>query len=103
MTAPLVTGSWIDVIHVNQKDGVYWNRKTLAYSDADWDPELTTLRLGEQNLNAMLSVHDTELLGESGAGKGMRVKGHRRFSPRPRWPGGESRVAAMMKGDIRPA
>jgi hypothetical protein len=25
------------VIHVNQKDGVYWNRKTLAYSDAEWD------------------------------------------------------------------
>jgi hypothetical protein len=37
MTAPIITGSWIDVIHVNQKDGVYWNRKTLAYSDPEWD------------------------------------------------------------------
>jgi len=37
MTKPRITGSWIDVIHVNQKDGVYWNRKTLAYSAADWD------------------------------------------------------------------
>lgn len=37
MAKPIITGSWIDVIHINQKDGVYWNRKTLAYSDADWD------------------------------------------------------------------
>jgi hypothetical protein len=37
MTKPIITGSWIDVIHINQKDGVYWNRKTLAYSDAEWD------------------------------------------------------------------
>lgn len=33
----MITGSWIDVIHGSQKDGVYWNRKTLAYSDAGWD------------------------------------------------------------------
>jgi hypothetical protein len=37
MTTPIITGSWIDLIHVNQKDGVYWNRTTLAYSDAEWD------------------------------------------------------------------
>jgi hypothetical protein len=37
VTTPCITGSWIDVIHGSQKDGVYWNRKTLAYSDAEWD------------------------------------------------------------------
>jgi hypothetical protein len=30
MSLPLITGSWIDVIHVNQKDGVYWKKGPLA-------------------------------------------------------------------------
>lgn len=44
MTAPCITGSWIDVIHGSQKDGVYWNRKTLAYSDAEWDRLVSHLK-----------------------------------------------------------
>ncbi len=44
MTKPVITGSWIDVIHINPKDGVYWNRKTLAYSEADWDRLIAHLK-----------------------------------------------------------
>jgi hypothetical protein len=44
MVAPLVTGSWIDVIHPCPRDGVYWNRKTLAYTDADWARLVTHLK-----------------------------------------------------------
>jgi hypothetical protein len=36
MAAPLITGSWIDVVHPNAREGVYWNRKTLAYTDQEW-------------------------------------------------------------------
>ena len=36
MATPIITGSWIDVVHVCPRDGVYWNRKTIAYTEADW-------------------------------------------------------------------
>lgn len=36
MVTPLITGSWIDVVHVCPRDGVYWNRKTLAYTEDEW-------------------------------------------------------------------
>ena len=36
MTTPLITGSWIDVVHPCPRDGVYWNRRTLAYTEDDW-------------------------------------------------------------------
>jgi hypothetical protein len=31
-----IKGSWIDIVHPCPRDGVYWNRKTLAYSRDDW-------------------------------------------------------------------
>ncbi|MBI3985733.1 MAG: DUF4434 domain-containing protein [Lentisphaerae bacterium] len=36
MTTPLITGSYVDIVHGCPRDGVYWNRKTLAYTEADW-------------------------------------------------------------------
>lgn len=36
MAQPIITGTWIDVVHLNPRDGVYWNRKTLAYTEAEW-------------------------------------------------------------------
>jgi hypothetical protein len=36
MTLPLITGTWIDVMHVCPRDGVYWNRKTIAYTEDEW-------------------------------------------------------------------
>ncbi len=44
MTDPIITGSWIDVVHLNAREGVYWNRMTLAYSDEDWAVLLRHLR-----------------------------------------------------------
>ena len=44
MSAPRLTGSWIDVVHPNHRDGVYWNRRTLAYSEADWHTLVRHLR-----------------------------------------------------------
>ncbi len=44
MTPPLITGSWIDVVHVNRRDGVYWNRCTLAYAPEDWHRLIAHLR-----------------------------------------------------------
>lgn len=31
MSEAIITGSWIDVIHVNQKDGVYWNERRWPF------------------------------------------------------------------------
>lgn len=31
-----ISGSWIDILHTTGRDGVYWNRQTLAYSTDDW-------------------------------------------------------------------
>lgn len=31
-----ITGSWIDILHPSERDGVYWNRMTLAYTAEDW-------------------------------------------------------------------
>lgn len=36
MSASRITGTWIDVVHPCPRDGVYWNRKTLAYSAEEW-------------------------------------------------------------------
>lgn len=36
MAEPIIAGTWIDVVHLCPRDGVYWNRKTLAYSEAEW-------------------------------------------------------------------
>lgn len=36
MAAPIITGSWIDIVHGAPRDGVYWNRKTLAYTEEEW-------------------------------------------------------------------
>ena len=36
MAEPVITGTWIDVVHGAPRDGVYWNRKTLAYTREEW-------------------------------------------------------------------
>lgn len=36
MTPPRITGSWIDIVRPNHREGVYWNRRTLAYSATEW-------------------------------------------------------------------
>ena len=36
MAEATIKGSWIDIVHACPRDGVYWNRKTLAYSRDDW-------------------------------------------------------------------
>lgn len=36
MAIPLITGSYVDIVHGCPRDGVYWNRRTLAYTEADW-------------------------------------------------------------------
>jgi hypothetical protein len=51
MTSPRITGSWIDVVHLNRRDGIYWNRKTLAYTDDDW---LTLVRHLKRDLGQEL-------------------------------------------------
>lgn len=35
-TTPTFQGSFIDIVHANPRDGVYWNRKTIAYNESDW-------------------------------------------------------------------
>ncbi len=44
MAAAFITGSWIDVVHPCPRDGVYWNRRTLAYTDEDWAVLIRHLR-----------------------------------------------------------
>jgi hypothetical protein len=44
MTDPLITGSWIDIVHPCARDGVYWNRQTLAYRAEDWHRLVRHLR-----------------------------------------------------------
>ena len=61
MAAPLITGSWIDVVHPNAREGVYWNRKTLAYTDADW---LTLVRHLHRDLGIELLL--LQILGKEG-------------------------------------
>jgi hypothetical protein len=61
MAAPLITGSWIDVVHPNAREGVYWNRKTLAYTDADW---LTLVRHVRRDLGIELLM--LQVLGKEG-------------------------------------
>lgn len=29
-------GTWLDIAHPSPREGVYWNRRTLAFSDSDW-------------------------------------------------------------------
>lgn len=36
MLKPLITGSMIDIMHPCDGDGVYWNRKTVVYTEDDW-------------------------------------------------------------------
>jgi hypothetical protein len=31
-----IKGTWIDILHHSERDGVYWNRMTLAYTAEDW-------------------------------------------------------------------
>ncbi|MHB9130724.1 MAG: DUF4434 domain-containing protein [Armatimonadota bacterium] len=44
MAEPIITGTWIDVMHVCPRDGVYWNRKTIAYTDEQWAALIRHLR-----------------------------------------------------------
>ncbi|MHB9023766.1 MAG: DUF4434 domain-containing protein [Armatimonadota bacterium] len=44
MAEPIITGTWIDVMHVCPRDGVYWNRKTIAYTEEEWATLIRHLR-----------------------------------------------------------
>jgi hypothetical protein len=61
MDVPLITGSWVDVVHPNPREGVYWNRKTLAYTDADW---LALVRHLHRDLGIELLL--LQILGKEG-------------------------------------
>ena len=36
MIKPIITASFIDIMHPCKADGIYWNRKTLLYKENDW-------------------------------------------------------------------
>jgi hypothetical protein len=60
MCEPFISGSWIDVVHACPRDGVYWNRKTLAYTEAEWRTLVRHLRhdLGIELLMIQCVVKD---------------------------------------------
>ena len=65
MKNAMISGSWIDIVHPNSRDGVYWNRQTISYSDADWQRLITHLRhdLGCDTLILTnVAVHDGQFL-----------------------------------------